>query len=232
MRKLGSIIITLSIVVILVIIEIIIIKGASRYEPQTDIVFAKVRIPEKTLITMEMLEIKKININMAHKLALVNIKDALGRPAGMDIEAGEALLSSKLGYEGMEKIVVKDKDKRLFSVEFKGDQANGWWLMADQLVDIIYVPDTKNEQDTGRESNSITDDSQDISQIKIENKILKIKNIRIAALIDGDGKLLKNKDRNTIPKYISFEVSQEEADFLAYAKGNGRLEISLIPDQD
>jgi Flp pilus assembly protein CpaB len=57
-----------------------------------------------------------------------------------------------------------------------------------------------------------------------------VKNVRIAAVIGENGKLIKEGDRSSIPKYIAFEVSEEEAEFLAAAKGEGRLEIAVIPE--
>ena len=229
MRRFGTVIAAFLIVIILVIIEVVIIKGASNYEPVSEVVFARVRIPEKCEITAEMLEVKKIGIGLVHPLSLRNIRDAAGKRASMEIEAGEMLLAGKLGYEGMERIEVKDRNKRLYSVEFKGDQANGWWLMTDQNVYILFVPDKNAQTSAGAENN----DSADIEVapgIIGGNRVQKLRNIRIAALIDDNGKLLKNKDRTTLPRYVSFEVTDQQAEYLAYAKSNGRLEICVIPD--
>ena len=229
MRRFGTVIAAFLIVIILVIIEVVIIKGASDYEPVSEVVFARVRIPEKCEITAEMLEVKKVGIGLVHPLSLGNIRDAAGKRASMEIEAGEMLLAGKLGYEGMERIEVKDRNKRLYSVEFKGDQANGWWLMTDQNVDILFVPDKNAQTSAGAQINDSAD-ADVIQGIIGGNRVQKLRNIRIAALIDDNGKLLKNKDRTTLPRYVSFEVTDQQAEFLAYAKSNGRLEICVIPD--
>lgn len=211
MRRFRTIIAAFLLVIILVVIEIIIVKGASNYEPQSEVIFARMRIPERTMITADMLVIKKLGLKDIHSMALRSMKEVAGKRAKSDIEAGEMILSARLGFEGMEKIQVKDKTKRLFAVEFKGDQANGWWLMADQYVDILFIPNEKR------------------GNMPIGN-VQKLRGIRVAAMIDDNGKLLKNKDRTTLPKFISFEVSEQEAEFLAYAKSNGRLEVSVVPD--
>lgn len=228
MRRFGTVLAAFLIVVVLVIIEVAVVKNASNYEPVSEVVFAKVRIPEKSEITADMLEVKKTGIGLVHPLSLRSIGDAEGKRASMNIEAGEMILSGKLGYDGMERIEVKDKSKRLYSVEFKGDQANGWWLITDQNVDILFVPDAKGQNSVGPENGNIV--IAETSEIIGGSRVQKLRNIRIAALIDDTGKLLKNKDRTTLPKYISFEVTEQQADFLAYAKSNGRLEICVIPD--
>lgn len=232
MRRFNLIAAAFILVIILLAVEIIIVKSASKYEPSIGIVFAKVRIPEKTIITSEMLETKKVGISFAHRQSIRDTGSVVSKKAGMDIEAGEMILSSKLGSEGMEEIAVKDKSKRLFSVEFKGDQANGWWLLADQNVDLIFIPDKRTDvhmaADTAKDEKSGmtgATDEKTVGEVQI------IKNIRIAALIDDRGQLLKNSERTALPRYVSFEVTDEQASFLAYAKGNGRLEISVIPRQ-
>lgn len=208
MRKLKMVVAAILLVVILVGVEIYIIRGASKYEPEVEIVFASVKINEKTVITSDMLEIKKVGLGSAHKLSTKKPEEVIGKKAIMDIESGEMMLSSKVGLDEMKEIKVKDKNNRLFSVEFKGDQANGWWVLTGQNVDIIFVPNEnyKNGKQT-------------------------LKKIRVAALIDEKGKLLENSDRATLPRYISFEVTDEQADFLAAAKGGGRLELSVIPEE-
>lgn len=221
MRRFGTVVAAFILVVILVIVEVVIIKGASNYEPVSEVVFAKVMIPEKCEITAEMLEVKKIGIGLVHRSSLKNIVDIVGKRADMDIEAGEMILAGKLGYEGMEPIEVKDKSKRLYSVEFKGDQANGWWLVTDQNVDILYIP-SKNAQ-------TAMNDMEALPQDDAGSPVQKLRNIRIAALIDENGKRLEDKNRSTLPRYISFEVTEQQADFLAFAKGSGRLEICVIP---
>lgn len=56
--------------------------------------------------------------------------------------------------------------------------------------------------------------------------------IRVAAIISQEGKLIKNDDRYSLPKYICFEVNTEQDEMLAYAKSNGRIELSVIPSED
>lgn len=229
MKRLGTVLAAFLIIVALMIIEIYIIKSASNYEPAAEVVFAKTRIPEKCKITEDMLELKKVGIGLLHVKSLRNIRDVAGKTAAMEIEAGEIILTGKLGYEGMESIKVKDRNKRLFTVEFKGDQANGWWLVTDQHVDIIFVPDKNYKlSDEGKSAENPVDEAS--LQIYNGNMVQKLRNIRIAALIDENGKLLKDRERATLPRYVSFEVDDAQVDFLAYAKSHGRLEICVIPD--
>ena len=55
-----------------------------------------------------------------------------------------------------------------------------------------------------------------------------IKDVRIAGIFDEDAKQTDITEADSIPKYLSFEVTAEQAVFLAYAKNNGKLELSAL----
>ena len=215
MKKINLILLTAILIVVLLAIEIIIVRSASEYEPEVEVIFAKIKIDEGTTITTDMLVEKKINLSYAHKQSIKKTEEVAGKKAKVDIEEGEMILNGKLAdIDEMDKLTIMDNSNRLFSVEFRGDQANGWWLKAGQYVDIIFVPNAKGNMEA--------DD--------VQKSIEKLRNIRIAAIIDEKGRLIKDSESGNIPRYISFELSDSQCDFLAYAKGNGRLEISLIPE--
>lgn len=167
----------------------------------------------------------------------------IGKKAKVFIDSGEMVLSDKIGTpDEMEEIKVADPKNRLFACEFKPDQANGWWLLVDQRVDIIYIPlerqaaaRTDGTAPTDAKTEKLKDESifpsasiiADDSDIPIKYK--KIENVRVAAILDDKFQPLDNKKRDTTPKYISFEVTPTQDAILAYAKGNGRLELSVIP---
>ena len=67
--------------------------------------------------------------------------------------------------------------------------------------------------------------------VEVSGGVRVMKNIRIAGIIDQDGKLVDVLKTKSLPRYISFEVTQEQAAFLAYAKRNGKLELACIRDK-
>lgn len=232
MKKINIILLTCLLTIVLLVVEIIIVRNVSRYEPQVSVVYTKAGIPEKTVITEDMIEKRKVAFSIAHRQSIRTVDNVVGKIAGVDLEEGEMILSSRLCNDDMmEEIKVVDKNNRLFTVEFKGDQANGWWLMEGQYVDIIYIPDertkTKDLKDTEQLVSSEEPDDEFI--IQYISSIKRLKNIRIAALIDDKGKILGNSERTVLPKFVSFEVTDKQDEFLAYAKTNGRLEISVVP---
>lgn len=236
MRRLNLFVVSAILAAVFLLAEVAFVKNMSGYAPMETVVFAKTKISRDSFIKVDMLIEKKIDSHFAHKLSLKNNNLVVGRKAIMDIEEGEMLLTVKLGTpDEMEKIKVKNTANRLFSVELKGDQANGWWLMTGQYVDIIYVPNYRpgisDQQQTVVLKGANAD--KDVGN-KTKSTLLnvqKMKNIRIAALIDDKGKLLSNNQRTSLPKYISFEVSAGQDEFLAFAKTNGHLEVSVIPDK-
>ncbi len=241
MKKINLIFFTVILVVILLGIEVVIVKSAVKYEPLVDVVYAKTKIAAQKEIKPEMLYQKKINISMAHSQAFRNIKDLTGKKSKVEIEEGEMILSGKLGKANeMEQIEVKDKNNRLFTVEFKGDQANGWWIKVGQYVDIIFIPNEKptvsnyikEQPDLASQTAAVSNRNKPSVNFLTDNlgEVKRFRNIRVAALIDEKGNQLKNSNRETLPRYISFEVTDSQDEALAYAKSNGRLEVSVIPE--
>lgn len=225
MKKYGWISGAFFIALLLVIIELTIISNASGYEAKEKAVFARVSISKNAVITGDMLEIKEIGAGAVHPNALRGMEKAVSKRAGMDIEAGEMLLESKLlsGEGGI--IEAEDHNKRLFCVGFEADRANGWQLSEGQNVDIIYVPNHGEQKDEPPLANGVETVLPASSGVKL------LKNIRIAGLIDEDAAVVERVEEEKIPRYVCFEVTVEQAAFLAYAKSNGRLEVSGIPGQ-
>jgi len=225
-----AVIVTLAIVVLLAV-EIAIIRSMSDFEPKIAVVYATKQIQPKEEIREDMVELRNISLSYAHKLAVRDLKDVIGRKANVTIESGEMVLSSRIGdIKDIPDIELKNADNRLFTVEFKPDQANGWWLLVDQYVDILFVPnnepgiavyDASSEQKLMERSKERYD----------ESKVVRLENIRVAAIIDEKGTLLTNEKRDVVPRYVSFEVDDKQDAFLAHAKSHGRLEISVRPSE-
>lgn len=275
MKKLGWIIGTAAVTVIVLVIELMLISKASGHETTEKVVFAKVSIDENSVITRDMLEIREVASDLVLNSTARSIEEAESKVSAMRIEAGEMLLKSKLRDEDDNVIEVSDKSNRLFSIRFETDQANGWQLEEGQLVDLICIPDDDqqgqiltsnengkiaadipasageeevspiyeaaavrvNEEQTDSEysvksagspvsiSKALTDEYSSFTETTV------LKGIRIAAIIGEDGRRQDNKEWEK-PQYISFEVTEKQAVFLAYVKYNGKIELAGIPKQE
>lgn len=233
MRRTKVFTISIILAIVLIGIEVILIRSASNFEPEVRVVYAKTFIAEKTIIEPDMLAIRSIPVKMLNRQSVFSIEDVAGK-AVIDIQNGEQLLKSKFSskYDTAD-IKVLNKNNRLFTVEFKIDQANGWQLKADEYVDILYVPISNNSNiSTEANKHNIDTYSNEANKHNINtysNEVVRINNVRIAAVIDEFGNLMDNTTRTSVSKMISFEVNTKQDAALAYAKGNGRLELSLIP---
>lgn len=214
-----------AIVALLVTAETAIISSASGYDTKEMVVFTKTDVPGNTVITADMLEIRETGSSTIHPDAVKNIGEALGKRTVAGLVEGEMLLKARLSAGGRIVAIAEDKNKRLFSAELKVDQANAWQFSDGQFVDIIYVPNQGEIKEQAPQAGGVTDVPPASGGVKI------MKNVRIAGLIDEDGQLLGLADSEKIPRYISFEVTQDQAIFLAYAKSNGKLELCCIPEQ-
>jgi Flp pilus assembly protein CpaB len=234
LKSLNMLVAAAALVIVLLIAEIVIVRSVSGYEPKACVVYAKSLIPEGTVISAQMLEEKEITLSHAHRLSIKNMGSIEGKKAAVDIQEGEMLLSPKLKDDVEEKIKLADKNNRLFSLELKGDQANGWWILPDQYTDIVFIPVKQmTGNDAFQEKMEYLTGKDESVRLKLEPAIPEsvwvLKSIRIAGVIDSEGNVLDGKKCGGKPKYVSLEVSEKEAHFLAYAKANGTLELSIIP---
>ncbi len=228
MKRFGWISGVFLIVVLLIAIEIAVIANASGYEAKEKVVFARIDIDKNVVIRDDMLELREIGRSVVHPEALKSISEADLKISAMDIEAGEMLLKGKLSSDERGIIQAEDKSNRLFSVKFEIDQANGWQLANGQYVDVIYVPN-KSEQ-SRKPAADVGEEAVETALIQEASSVKVLKNIRIAGLINEDGKLIEDLQLEATPRYVSFEVTEEQALFLAYAKSNGKLELSSISE--
>ncbi|HHW01036.1 MAG TPA: hypothetical protein GXX36_15990 [Clostridiaceae bacterium] len=249
MKRIKRILVTGCLVIVLLIAEIIIIRNVSGYHSKVEVVFTKTAIPEGTVIEENMLEIKEVDMAIVPKNAVKHVKEVVGKETGTNMDEREMVVTGRLREAGeSDEIKVVNEGNRLFSVEFKSDQVNGWQLSAGQYVDIIFIPnDNTNLQtdnigsqtDNKEEDKDLNKGGEDptnnltnnIESLEYSNScpgVQILKNIRIAAIIDEKGELLKGNDITGTPRIISFEVSERQDHFLAWAKSHGRLEVSLI----
>lgn len=215
----------LVIVVLLVTAETAIISSASGYDAKEKVVFTNRSIPVNTVITADMLETRETGSSTVHPDAIKSINEALGKRTTADLVRGEMLLKPRLSADVRKIAKAEDKNKRLFSLELKTDQANAWQFSDRQFVDIIYVPNQSGMKEQPPQAWGVTEVTPASGGVRI------MKDIRIAGIIDEDGKLPGQSDSEKMPRYVSFEVTQDQAVFLAYAKSNGKLELSCIPEK-
>lgn len=228
MKKAKFVLFTCLLYLALAALTGVVIKMTSNYEPKQDLVYAKKDIPQNTVIAADMLEYKSKPLSDGHELAIKNFKSAVGKIANVKISNGEMLFSTRLTDPNTLKkeIKLKDKNNREFTVEFKPDQAVGWQIKVDQFADIIFVPNEKVIV-----NNIQPEPVQSVNKNAYDKKnIIRLNHIRIVGLIDEAAKLVDEKSAS-IPKYICFEVTKEQDQFLAWAKSNGRIEISAIQNE-
>jgi len=238
MKRINRIFVTGCLVIVLLVAEIIIIRNVCGYQSKVEIVFTKKNIPEGTVIEENMLEVIGVDTDIVPKNAAKSVEEVVGKEAGTDMVEKEMVTTEKLREAGESgEIKVVNEGNRLFSVEFKSDQVNGWQLSAGQYVDIIFIPDDNTAlqtDNTEEDKGYIIGDvgfAKNIDSLEYSKScpgVQILKNIRIAAIIDEKGELLRGNDISGMPKIISFEVSERQDHFLAWAKSHGRLEVSLI----
>lgn len=226
MKRNKTLVIALLLLVILLSAEVFIVKKAANYEPKISVIYAKVRIPADTIITKDMLTEKEVALSLVSMKAVKDMGEVVGKVAKFDIEEMEMITASRL-IEKIEekKIEILDENNRLVTVRFEPDQVNGWWI--NERVDIIFIPDRDTEDIPKPLINNGQNAVDSVKKQFDPSGIIRLENIRVAAVIDESRKLIDNiEDITYRPVLVSFEVNTEQDKFLAWAKYNGKLEVS------
>lgn len=238
-KKKGYIFFGIIFYILLLTVTGIYIKMVSNYEAKVTVVYASKDIESKTVIKDDMLTEKSISLSSAHKLSAKSKNEVIGKKATVNITSGEMVLKNKFtDQDNVDTISPKNKNNRLFTVEFKPDQVNGWVLKKDQLVDIIFVPNENKANDsmlnipkqpnTKQKEDSVVDQSNTANTGYDNKSVLRLVNIRVAGVINDVGKIIDPEKPEGAPKLISFEVTTDQDEFLAWCKANGRIEISTV----
>lgn len=228
MKRPKTLIVALVLLAVLLVVEVFVIKKASDYEPKIKVIYAKVKIPAETVISKDMLIEKEVALSLVNINAVKDAAEAIGKAAKFDIEEMEMITKSRLMEKVEEKkIEMENPNSRLITIKFEPDQVNGWWL--DERVDIIFIPnDNSGDKPKPAMINNMQQNDETSEKAVYDSSgIVRLENIRVAAIIDESRQLVEDiVDATYSPILVSFEVNTEQDKFLAWAKYNGKIEVS------
>lgn len=233
LKRPKTLIVALVLLAVLLVVEVFVIKKASDYEPKIKVIYAKVKIPAETVISKDMLVEKEVALSLVNINAIKDTAEAIGKAAKFDIDEMELLSKSRLMEKVEEKkIELENFNNRLITIKFEPDQVNGWWL--DDRVDIIFIPN-ENSADKPKSAminNMQQNDETSEKAVYDSSGIVRLENIRVAAIIDESRRLVEDiVDTTYSPVLVSFEVSTDQDKFLAWAKYNGKIEVSARKEE-
>lgn len=201
-RSVTMVILSITILAVLIIMEVNIIRAASGVGNEVEVICAAGDIEKGTVIQPGMLITRNIPAEMANYALKGAPDNYMGKRADCFLHKGEVLYAENL----VASINKKEEGNVLMAIDVKGDQANGWWIDEDYIVDvyIVYNGDAKKTEC--------------------------ISDRRVAALLDEAGNRIiseKNNKKSVVPRFISLEVTPEQAYLLAEAKNNAKAVLTV-----
>jgi pilus assembly protein CpaB len=182
-----------------------------------DVLIAVRPIAERTLVTADMVEVRKFPVEAAHPLALNAKAAAVGKITRVAIEANEQILGSKLTDKGGELAGLSyniPEGKRAISIEVNETSGVSGYLKAGDRVDIVAALMI----DSGMsKAGAVT---------KVSKTVLLLQNIEVLVV---NVALTDKETKPTAYKNITLAVTPQEALELFYAQINGRITVVLRP---
>ena len=182
------------------------------------VVVAARQIPQRTQITSDMVEIRKLPAEAVNPKAMTDINRVVGRITNTSIEADEQVLSTKIsereiGDAGLSYTI--PDGKRAISIEVSDTSGIAGYLQAGDHVDIIGVTSV-DSLDAGATG------STTISKMVLQN---------IQVLVVSTKTLNESNDAAGY-SIVTLAVTPTEATKLFYMIVNGRTTLVLRNDQD
>ncbi len=177
----------------------------------TKIAVAKVDIPVGTKIIQEQIEEAEFPSNAVPNGAFESAQKLVGRVAVVQIAAHEAVTDTKLAPEGTAGGLTAIIPEGYRAMTVKVDDASGvsGFLQPGAIVDVVVVIDPKE--------NSINQDP--ISKVVLQN-------VRVLANAQNLDKPKDDREATTV-KAVTLQVKPEQAEKLALAANEGKLQLIM-----
>jgi pilus assembly protein CpaB len=177
----------------------------------TKIAVAKVDIPVGTKIILEQIEEAEFPSNAVPDGAFESAQKLVGRVAVVQIAAREAVTDTKLAPEGTAGGLTAIIPEGYRAMTVKVDDASGvsGFLQPGAIVDVVVVIDPKE--------NSINQDP--ISKVVLQN-------VRVLANAQNMDKPKDEREATTV-KAVTLQVTPEQAEKLALAANEGKLQLIM-----
>jgi pilus assembly protein CpaB len=215
LKSVNNLIILVIIVVILLAVQSYLVRQASNIDAKVTVYVATTDIEANTLIDDKMLRATQRNLIDVPLNYVKSKSDIVGKFAVNNIYRNEELLTNDLKiYKDDFFFNLENTNNQFMSIAFNSDAANGWRLMKDQRVNIIFSP-------------------YQVSEGSVLSMPRVIENIRVVDILSETLKSynINSNEEMGVPKYIIFEVTPDIAEYLTHVKDKGRLEISVLSNK-
>jgi pilus assembly protein CpaB len=168
------------------------------------VVVAKLRIPPRTVMTADMVDIKQVRIEDKHPNAYSAVNDVVGKTTKQSITAGEQVLSTKFfgGREESGLAFIIPEGMRAVSVQVSELSASGGMIVPGDHVDVIAIAHASLEKGT-----EVSPDGRTVTFGEISKATLALQNVEVLAI----GQELRGTEEATTPAVVSAVTGQEAA---------------------
>ncbi len=209
------------------------LEKASKRE-YTQVVAAAVDIPERTVLTAEMLVLKSIPSEAVLGSAIRSIDKAVGLFTDNRMEPGEALSSTKLYTQGEKNSGMKyliPEGKRAFTLSVDAVSGVGGFILPGDRIDILATMTMEQKSETaskaisGTSSVTISGAALEKTGVQIATSLIILQNVEVLAA-GANITVLENGTRVDYTT-ITLAVSPQDAVTLNLAAVNGKLRMVL-----
>ncbi len=190
----------------------------SSREDTMGVVVATRQIPQRTLITSDMVDFQQLPVVAVNPRAMTELSDVVGKIAQVTIEIDEQVLSAKITERDIEDAGLAysiPDGRRAISIEVNETSGVAGYLQEGDRVDVVAAVTIDSMDTTTRE---------DIPAGKMV-----LQNIEVLVVSTQP---LNEKEESSQYTIVTLAVTPEEAVKLFFVTVNGRISLVLRGDQD
>ena len=168
------------------------------------VVVAKVRIPPRTVMTADMVDIKQVRVEDKHPKAYSSVNDVVGKTTKQSITAAEQVLTTKFFGDREESglAFIIPEGMRAISVAVSELSASGGMIVPGDHVDVIAIARASLEKGT-----EVSPDGRTVTFGEISKATIALQNVEVLAI----GQELRGTEEATTPAVVSAVTGQETA---------------------
>ena len=168
------------------------------------VVVAKLRIPPRTIMTVEMVDIKEVPQEDKHPNAYSAVNDVVGKTTKQSITAGEYVLSTKFFGDREESglAFIIPEGMRAVSVQVSELSASGGMIVPGDHVDVIAICHASLEKGT-----ELSPDGRTVNFGEISKTAMALQNVEVLAIAQE----LRGTEEATTPAVVSAVTGQQQA---------------------
>jgi Flp pilus assembly protein CpaB len=230
-RKLTVLILSLVLTIILFNIISLIQSKFINCEPMVKVLVANQNISANRQMDKKMVSERNVPLSLTTGIKVAsNFEDIKNLYTQENMFKGELILKEKLASKDQVKVIEIESGKEKVSIKLESpENALSYQMKAGDNVNLYFTGKIDSLKSIGKPVYTAADTTSSDSFYNYLGTVKILENIKILAIVDNQGNIIKNNSKDEKPDTIIISVKTDEASLINNLKGQGTFDITGLP---